>query len=107
MPGSSILHHLPEFGQIMLIESVRLSNHLIPCFPLLLLSSFFPNIGVFSNELTLHTRYPKYLGFNFSNSPSKEYSGLISFGVDWFDLLAVQGTLKSLLQHHNLKTSIL
>ena len=87
------------------IESVMLSNHLIFCHPLLLLPSIFPSIMVFSNELTLHMRWPKY--WSFSISPSNEYSGLISFRIDWFDLLAVQGTLMSLLQHHNSKASIL
>ena len=82
------------------------SNHLIFCHPLLLLPSIFPSIRVFSNELAVCIRWPKYWSFSFSISPSKEYSGLISFGIDWFDLLAVQGTLKSLLQH-NSSTSIL
>ena len=81
----------------MSIESVMPSNHLILCHPLLLLPSIFPRLRVFSNELTLHTGYPKCWNFSFSISPSKEYSGLISFSIDWFDLLAVQGTLKSLL----------
>ena len=91
----------------MSIESVMLSNHLILCCPLLLLSSVFPSIRVFSSESTLHIRWPKYGSFNLSINPSSEFSGLISFRIDWFDLLAVQGTLKSLLQNHNLKTSIL
>ena len=82
------------------------SNHLILCRPLLLLPSIFPSIRVFSNESALHFRWPKYWNFSFSISPSNEYSGLVSFRIDWFDL-AVQGTLKSLLQHHNLKASIL
>ena len=86
------------------IESVMLSNHLILCCALLLLPSIFPNI--FSNEWALCFRWPKYWSFNFSISPSNEYSGLIPFRTDWFDLLAVQGTLKSLLQHHNSKASI-
>ena len=90
--------------KLMSIESVMLSNHLILCCPLLL-PSIFPSIRVFSNESTLHIRWPKY--WSFSISPSNEYSGLISFRMDWFDLLAVSGTLKSLLQHHNLKASIL
>ena len=89
------------------IESVMPSNHLILCRPLLLLSSFFPSIMVFSYESVLHIRWPKYWSFSFSISPSNEYSGLISFRTDWFDLLAVQGTLKSLLQHHSSKASIL
>ena len=83
------------------------SNHLILCHPLLLLPSVFPSIRIFSNELSLHIRSPKYWSFSFSTSPSNEYSGLISFRIDWFDLLAVQGTLKSLLQHHSSKASIL
>ena len=88
------------------IESVMSSNHLILCHPLLL-SSIFPSIRVFSSESTLHIRWPKYWSFSFSISPSNEYSELISFRRDWFDLLAVQGTLKSLLQHHSLKASTL
>ena len=91
----------------MSIESVMPSNHLILYCPLLLLPSIFPSIRVFSNESVLHIRWPKYWNFSFSISPSNEYSGLISFKIDWFDLLAVQRTLKSLLQHHNSKASIL
>ena len=91
----------------MSIESVRPSNHLILCHPLLLLLSIFPNIRVFSNKSVLRIRWPKYQSFSFSISPSNEYSGLISFRMDWLDLLAVQGTLKSLLQHHSSKPSIL
>ena len=91
----------------MSIESVMPSNHLILCCPLLLPPSIFPNIRIFSKESALHTRWPKYWSFSFSISPSNEYSGLISFRMDWLDLLAVQGTLKSLLQHHSSKTSIL
>ena len=83
------------------------SNHLILCHPLLLLPSILPSIRVFSNESTLHMRWPKYWSFSFSISPSKEHPGLISFRMDWLDLLAVQGTLKSLLQHHSSKASIL
>jgi hypothetical protein len=83
------------------------SNHLILCHPLLLPPSIFPNIRVFSNESALHIRWPKYWSFSFNISPSNEYSGLISFRMDWLDLLAVQGTLKSLLQHHSSKASIL
>ena len=83
------------------------SNHLILCHPLLLLTSIFPSIRVFSNELVLHIRWPTYWSFSFSISPSNEYSGLISFRMDWLDLLAVQGTRKSLLQYHNSKTSVL
>ena len=82
-------------------------NHLILCCPLLLLPSIFPSIRVFPNESVLHIRWPKYWSFSFSISPSNEYSGLISFRMDWLDLLAVQGTLKSLLQHHSSKASIL
>ena len=93
--------------KLMSIESVMPSNHLILCRPLLLLPSIFPSITVFSNESVLHIRWPKYWSFSFSISPSKEHSVLISFGIDWFDLLAVQGTLKSLLQHHSSKASIL
>ena len=91
----------------MSIESVMPSNHLILCRPLLLLPSIFPSIRVFSNESVLHIRWPKYCSFSFIISPSNEHSGLISFRMDWLDLLAVQGTLKSLLQHHNSKASIL
>ena len=83
------------------------SNHLILCRPLLLLPSILPSLRVFSNESVLHIRWPKYWSFSFSISPSNEYSGLISFRIDWLDLLAVQGTLKSLLQHHSSKASIL
>ena len=92
---------------LMFIELVMPSNHLILCHPILLLPSIFPNIRVFSNESALHIRWPKYWRSSFSISPSNEYSGLISFRTDWLDLLAVQGTLKSLLQHHNLKASVL
>ena len=88
------------------IESVMPPNYLILCHPLLLLPSTFPNIRVFSNELALHIGWPKYWSFSFSISPSSEYSGLISFRIDWFDLLAAQGTLKGLLQHSS-KASIL
>ena len=91
----------------MSIESVMPSNHLILCRPLLLPSSIFPSIRGFPNESVLHIRWPKYWSVSFSSSPSSEYSGLISFRMDWLDLLAVQGTLKSLLQHHNSKASIL
>ena len=93
--------------KLMSIESVMPSNHLILCHPLPLLPSIFPSIRVFSNELALCIRWPKYWGFSFSISLPNEYSGLISFRIDWFDLFAVQGTLKSLLQHHSLKASIL
>ena len=91
----------------MSIELVMSSNHLILCCPLLLPPSIFPNIRVFSNESVLHIRQPKHWSFSFSISPSNDYSGLISFRVDWLDLLAIQGTLKSLLQHHSSKASIL
>ena len=91
----------------MSIESVMPSNHLILCHPLLLLPSIFPSIRVFSNESALHIRWPKYWSFNFSISPSNEHPGLTSFRMDWLDLLAVQGTLKSLLQHHSSKASTL
>ena len=90
---------------LMSIELAMPSNHLILSRPLLLLPSIFSSIRVFSNESTLHIRWPKYWSFSFSISPSKEYSGLISFRIDQFDLLAVQGTLKSLLQHHSSKAS--
>ena len=93
--------------KLMAIESMMPSNHLILCRPLLLLPSVFPSIRVFSNESVLRIRWPKYWSFSFSISPSSEYSGLTSFRIDWFDLLAVQGTLKSLLQHHSSKASIL
>ena len=93
--------------KLMSIESVMPSNYLILCHPLLLLPSNFPSIRVFSNESTLRIRWPKYWSFSFNISPSNEYSGLISFRKDWLNLLAVQGTLKSLLQHHSSKASIL
>ena len=93
--------------KLMFIKSVIPSNHLILCHPLLLLPSIFPSIRVFSNESVFHNRWPKYWSFSLSISPSNEYSGLISFRRDWLDLLAVQGTLKSLLQHHSSKASIL
>ena len=91
----------------MSIDSVIPSNHLVLCHPLLLLHSIFPSIRVFSNESVLPIRWPNYWSFSFSLSPSIEYSGLISFRIDWFDLLAVQGNLKSLLEHHSSKASIL
>ena len=93
--------------KFMSIELVMPSNHLIHCRPLLFLPSIFPSIRVFSNESALHIRWPKDWSFSFSISPSKEHPGLISFRMDWLDLLAVQGTLKSLLQHHSSKASIL
>ena len=98
---------LPEFTQTQSIESVMPSSHLILCRPLLLLPPIPSSIRVFSNELILHIRWPKYWSFSFSISPSKEHPGLVSFRMDWLDLLAVQGTLKSLLQHHSSKASIL
>ena len=91
--------------KLMSIESVMSSNHLILCLPLLLLPSIFPNIMVFSNESALHIRWPKYWSFSFNISPSNEHPGLISFRMDWLDLLVVQGTLKTLLQHHSSKAS--
>ena len=93
--------------KLMSTESMMPSNHLTLCHPLLLLPSIFPRIRVFSIESALHIRWPKYWSFSFSISSSSEYSGLVSFRIDWLDLLAVQGTLKSLLQHHSLKASIL
>ena len=92
--------------KFMSIESVMSSKHLILCHPLLLLPSIFPRIRVFPSKSAFRIRWPKYWNFSFSISPSNENSGLTSFGIDWFDLLAVQGTLKSLLQHHNSKASI-
>ena len=106
-PGFPIHHQLPELLKLMSIESMMPSNHLILCHPLLLLPSIFPIIQVFSNESVLRIRWPKCCSFSFSISPSNEYSGLISFRIDWLDLLAVQGTLKSLLQHHSSKASVL
>ena len=93
--------------KLMFIESVMPSNHLFLCHPLLLLPSTFPSIRVFSNESVLCIRWPKYWNFSYSISPSNEYSGLISFRIDWFDLLAVQGSPQSLLQHHSSKASII
>ena len=109
------LHHtrllcptpFPGVCSLMSTESMMQSNHLILCQPLLLLPSIFPKIRVFSSESALHIRWPKYWSFSFSISPCNEYSGLISFRIDWFDLLAVQETLKSLPQHHSWKASIL
>ena len=103
MAGFPVLHHPQSLIKLMSIESVTSSSHLSLCHPLLLLPSILPSIGVFSNESVLHIRWPNYWNFSFSVS---EYSRLISFRIDWFDL-AVQGTLKSLLQHHSLKASIL
>ena len=113
LPPWTVAHQAPlpftssqSLLKLMSIESVMLSNHLILCCSLLLLPSIFPSIRVFSSESTLHIRWPKYWSFSFSISPSNDYSGLISFGTDWFDLLAVQGTFKRLLQHHNSKASV-
>ena len=106
-PGLPVYHQLPDILKLMSIESVMPSNHLILCRHLLLLPSIFPSIRVFSNESVLCLRWPKYWSFSFSISPSNEYSGLISFRMDWLDLLVVQGTLKSLLQHHSLNASVL
>ena len=105
-PDFPVLHYLPESAQLMSIEAVISSNHLILCHPLLLVS-IFPSIRVFSNELALPIRWPKYCSFSFSISPSNGYSVLISIRIDWFDLLAVQGTLKSLLQYLSSTASIL
>ena len=108
MPGFPVHHQLPEFTQIhSSIELVMPSSYLILCRPLLLLPSIFPSISVFSNESTLCIRWPKQWSFSFSISPSNEHPGLISFRMDWLDLLEVQGTLQSLLQHHRSKASIL
>ena len=106
MPGFHVHQQLPELTQTHVIESVMPSNHLILCHPLLL-PSIFPSIRVLFNESILYIRWLKYWSFSFSISPSNGYSGLMSFRIDWFDLLAVQGTLKSLLQHHSSKASIL
>ena len=100
-------HQLPEFTQTMSIESVMPSNHLILCHPFVLLPSIFPSIRVFSNESAFLIKWPKDWSFSFGISPSNEYSELISFWTDWLDLLAVQGTLKTLLQNHSSKASIL
>ena len=106
MPSLPVHHQLPKITHLMSTESVMPSNHLILYRPLVL-SSIFPRIRVFSNESALRIRWPKYLSFSFNISPSNEHPGLISFRMDWLDLLAVQGTLKSLLQHHSSKASIL
>ena len=107
MPGLPVHTNTQSLLKLMSIESVMPSNHLILCRPLLLPPSIFPSIRVFSNELVLCIRWPKHWSFSFSISPSNEYSGLISFRMDWLDLLVIQGTLKSLLQHHSSKASIL
>ena len=106
-PGLPVHHQIPEFTQTHPLESVMPFNYLILCRPLLLLSSIFPHIRIFSNGSVLSIRWPKYWSFSFSISLSNEYSGQISFRIDWFDLLAVQGTLKSLLHHQSSKASIL
>ena len=108
-PGLPVHHQLPESTKPMSIESVMPSNHLILCrhHPLLLVPSIFPSIRVFSNESALHIMWPKYWSFSFNISPSNEHPGLISFSMDWLDFLVVQGTLKSLLQHHSSESSIL
>ena len=106
-PGFPVHHQLPELLKLMSIEWVMPSSHFILSHPLLLLPSVFPSIRVFSIDSVLHSRWPKSWGFCFSISPSHEYSGLISFRMDWLDLLAVQGTLKSIFQHHSSKASIL
>ena len=107
MPGLPVHHQLPEFTKLICIKSVMPSSHLILCRPLLLLPPIPPSIRVFSNESTLLMRWPKYWSFSFSISPSNEPPGLVSFRMDWLGLLAVQGTLKSLVQHHSSKASIL
>ena len=107
MPGLPVHHQLWSLLKLISIESVIPSNYLILCRPFLLLPSIFPSIRVFSNESALHIRWRKYWSFSFSISPSNEYSGLISFRMDWLDLLAAQGTLKSLLQYHSSKASVL
>ena len=105
--GYPVLHHLPELAQAHVHRVGDATQPSHPLLPLLLLPSIFPSIRVFSSESALPIRWPEYWSFSFSISPSNEYSGLISFRVDWLDLLAVQGTLKSLLQHHSSKASIL
>ena len=106
-PGFPVHHQLPEFTQTHVHQLVMPSNHLLLCHPLFLLPSIFPSISVFSSESVLRIKWPKYGSFSFSISPSNEYSGLISFMIDQFDLPAVQGTLKSILQHHSSKASVL
>ena len=106
MPGLPVYHQLPEFTETHVHRVSDPSSHLVLCHPLLLLPPIPPSIKVFSNELTLHMRWPKYWSFSFSISLSNEYSGPISFRMDWLDLLSVQGTLKSLLQHHSSKASV-
>ena len=106
-PGLPVYHHTRSLLKLMSIESAMPSNHLILCRPFLLSPSIFPSLRVFSDESALCIRWPKYWSFSFRISPSNEYSGLISFRMDWLDLLAVPGTLKSLFQHHSSKASIL
>ena len=106
-PDLLVSQHLLEFAKFLFIVSVMLSNHLILWCPLLLLPSIFPSIKDFSSESAIHIRWPKYWSCSFSISPSNKYSGLFFLKIDWFDLLAVQGTFRSLLQHHSSKTSIL
>ena len=106
-PGLPVITNSQSLPKLTSIESVMPSSHLILYRPLLLLPSIFPSIRVFSNESALHIRWPKYWSFSFNISPSNEHPGLISFRMDWLDLLAIQGTLKSLLQHHSWKASIL
>ena len=106
MPGFSVPHHLPEISQVhvqWIGDAIQPSHPLLILLILLLLLSVFPSSRVFSDESAVHIRWPKYWSFRFSISPSNEYLGLISFKIDWFDLLSFQGTLKSLLQHHSLK----
>ena len=105
-PGSSVLYFLLELEQFMSTELVMISKHSIVCCHLLLLPSIFPSIMIFTSVSILCIRWPKYWSFSFNINPSNEYSGIISFGIDSFDFLPVQGTLESLLQHHNSKTSI-
>ena len=105
MPGLLVHHQLPDLLKLLSIDTVMPSNHLIPCCPLPP-PSIFPSIRVFSNESVLCIKWQKYCSFSFSISPSNEYSGLVSFSMDWLDLLAAQGTLKSLLQHHSSKVSV-
>ena len=107
MLGLPAPHHLPKFAKFMFLASVMLSSHLILWCPLLLLPSIFPSIKDFSSESAVHIRWPKYWSFSFSISPSNECSGLISLKIDWFDLLAFQGTFRSLLQQHSSKASVL
>ena len=106
-PGLPVHHQLQSLLRLMSTESVMPSNHLILCRPLLLLPPIPPSIRVFSNESVLHIRWPKYWSFSFNISPSNEYSGFVSFRMDWLELLAVQGAHKSLFQHHSSKASIL